>query len=463
MQKARRINTMREDKRPTELGTERISKLLVKYAVPAIIAMVASSLYNITDRAFLGHGVGALAISGLAVSFPFMNLSAAFGTLVGVGSATLLSIRIGQKDYETANRILGNVILLSLIFGISFSIVTFVFLDPILLFFGASEATLPYARDFMRIILCGNTITYLFMGLNALLRAAGNPSKAMYATIFTVIINIILNPLFIFGLGWGIKGSALATLIAQATVLLWQLHFFRNKNNFIHFQKSAFRLKRRIVSDTLAIGLSPFSMNAVASVIVIVINQGLLYTGGDLAVGAYGIINSVAFLFVMIVLGFNQGMQPIAGYNFGAMLYGRVNEVLKQTIIYATGVMFFGFLFVELFPGVVVTVFTRDKELIELASNGLRIMFVAFPIVGFQMVSSNFFQSIGMAKISIFLSLSRQLLFLLPCLLILPRIWGINGVWASMPVSDTISSVVTAFMLVYQLRRLKAKELNKQL
>ncbi|MDR2234326.1 MAG: MATE family efflux transporter [Tannerella sp.] len=453
---------MNEDKRPTELGTEKISKLLVQYAVPAIIAMVAASLYNITDRAFLGHGVGPLAISGLAVSFPFMNLSAAFGTLVGVGSATLLSIRMGQKDYETANRILGNIVLLGIIFGGVYSMLSFIFLDPILIFFGASEATLPYARDFMRIILLGNTITYLFMGLNAILRSAGNPQKAMYATIATVVINIILNPLFIFGLGWGIKGSALATLISQATVLLWQIHYFRNKKNFIHFRKSAFRLERRIVTDALAIGLSPFSMNAVASVIVIVINQSLLRTGGDLAVGAYGIINSVAFLFVMIVLGLNQGMQPIAGYNFGAMLYGRVNDVLKQTIISATVVMVFGFLFVELFPHVVASIFTTDKALVDLASNGLRIIFASFPIIGFQMVSSNFFQSIGMPKKSIFLSMSRQLLFLLPCLLIFPHLWGINGVWISMPVADTISSVVTAVMLMYQFKSLKTKALSKQ-
>jgi putative MATE family efflux protein len=444
-------------KNPTELGTEKIGKLLAQYAIPAIIAMTASSLYHITDSIFIGHGVGALAISGLAITFPLMNLAAAFGSLVGAGAATLLSIRMGQKDYDTANTILGNELTLNVIFGVGFSAVTFAFLDPILYFFGASDATIPYARDFMHVILLGNVITHLYLGLNGMLRSAGSPDKAMIATISTVVINLVLNPLFIFVFHWGIKGSALATVISQTIMLVWQLKFFSDTKSFIHLQKRAFALHRKIVVDSLSIGLSPFLMNAVACLIVIVINQGLRRTGGDLAIGAYGIVNRIAFLFVMIVMGINQGMQPIAGYNFGAMLYKRVNEVLVKSIIPATCVTTFGFLLVFLFPEAIASMFTRDGQLIELSKNGLRIVFLTYPIIGFQMVASNFFQSIGMVGKAIFMSLSRQLLFLLPCLLILPHYWGINGVWYSMPVADLTSSVVATLMLIYQFRQFRMK------
>lgn len=453
---------MSTSKLPTDLGSEKIGKLLFQYAVPAIIAMTASSLYNITDSIFIGHGVGALAISGLAITFPLMNLVAAFGSLVGAGASTLLSIRMGQKDYETGNTILGNVIVLNIIIGLSFSAILLLFLNPILIFFGASESTLPYARDFMQIILSGTVVTHMYMGMNALLRSSGNPQKSMYATIFTVLINVILNPLFIFGFNWGIKGSAWATVISQTVMLFWQARFFADKKHFIHFKKEAFRLKKRIVADTLSIGISPFFMNAASCLIVIVINQGLIRTGGDLAVGAYGIVNRIAFLFVMIIMGLNQGMQPIAGYNYGAALYARVNEVLKKTIFWATGVTCFGFLIVELFPHAVVSIFTTDQDLVNLAVNGLRIVFIAYPIVGFQMVTTNFFQSIGMAGKAIFMSLSRQLLFLLPCLLIFPYFWGIDGIWFSMPVADVIASIIAAFMFMHQMKSFKTKNENKQ-
>lgn len=448
---------MSTTRKPTELGTEKIGKLLYQYSLPAIIAMTAASLYHITDSIFIGHGVGALAISGLAITFPFMNLAAAVGSLVGSGAATLLSIRMGQKDYDSANTILGNVITLNITLGILFSVVSLIFIDPILLFFGASEVTLPYAKDFMTVILIGNVVTHLYMGLNGLLRSMGRPEKAMLATIMTVVINLILNPLFIFVFKWGIQGSALATVSSQIIMFIWQMRFFSNKSNFIHFKRGTFKLQGKIVKEMLAIGMSPFMMNAAATVIVIVINQGLIRTGGDLAVGAYGIVNRIAFLFAMIVMGFNQGMQPIAGYNYGAALYARVDEVLRKTIIRATIVTTVGFLIAELFPHAVVSIFTTDEELVNIAANGMRIIFLTYPIVGFQMVTANFFQSIGMPGKSIFMSLSRQLLFLLPCLLIFPYFWGINGVWFSMPVSDAISSIVAAIMLFRQLRMFKAE------
>lgn len=441
----------------TALGTEKIGKLLMQYAVPAIIAMTASSLYNMVDSIFIGHGVGTMAISGLALTFPLMNLAAAFGSLVGVGASTLISVKLGQKDYDTAQRILGNVFVLNILLGLTFTIVVLAFLDPILYFFGGSDETVGYARDYMQIILLGNTITHLYLGLNAVLRSSGHPQKAMYATIATVVINTILDPLFIYGFGWGIRGAAIATIVAQVISLIWQFKIFSNKDELLHFHRGIFRLKRKIVLDSLAIGMSPFLMNLAACFIVILINQGLKRYGGDLAIGAFGIVNRLVFIVVMIVMGLNQGMQPIAGYNFGAKQYERVTRVLKLTIIFATGVTTFGFVVGMLVPDLVVSIFTSDAKLIELSAEGLRIVVMFFPIIGFQMVTANFFQSIGMASKAIFLSLTRQMVVLLPCLLILPRFYGAAGVWYSIPVSDLIASLIAVTMLTWQFRKFKVQ------
>ena len=442
---------MTAQKTPTALGTESIGKLLMQYAVPAIIAMTASSLYNMVDSIFIGHGVGTMALSALALTFPLMNLGAAFGALVGVGAATLISVKLGQKDYDTAQRVLGNVFVLNILLGLAFTVIVFPFLNPILYFFGGSDETVEYARQFMEIILLGNVVTHLYLGLNAVLRASGHPKQAMYATIATVAINTILAPIFIFMFDWGIRGAAIATVSAQVIALLWQLKQFNNANELLHFRRGIFRLKRKIVFDSLAIGMSPFLMNLAACLIVILIKK----YGGDLAIGAFGIVNRLVFIVVMIVMGLNQGMQPIAGYNFGAKLYDRVNKVLKLTIIYATCVTTFGFLVGMLAPNLVVGIFTSDAELTELSATGLRITVMFFPIIGFQMVTSNFFQSIGMAGKAIFLSLTRQMLILLPCLLILPHFFGVAGVWYSMPVSDLLASLIALVMLVYQFRKFK--------
>ena len=451
---------MATQKTPTALGIESIGKLLMQYAVPAIIAMTASSLYNMVDSIFIGNGVGAMAISGLALTFPLMNLAAAFGSLVGVGAATLISVKLGQKDYDTAQRVLGNVLVLNILLGVGFTLMVLPFLDPILYFFGGSDQTVGYARDYMEIILLGNAVTHIYLGLNAVLRSAGHPQKAMYATIGTVVINTLLDPLFIYGFEWGIRGAAIATITAQVIALMWQFRLFSNKEELLHFHKGIFRLKRKIVFDSLAIGLSPFLMNMAACFIVIVVNQGLKKYGGDLAIGAFGIVNRLVFIIVMIVMGFNQGMQPIAGYNYGARQYQRVNKVLKLTIIYATAVTTFGFLVGMLIPELTVSIFTNDAELTALSARGLRITVIFFPIIGFQMVTSNFFQSIGMAGKAIFLSLSRQLLILLPCLLILPRFFGEWGVWYSMPVSDILASLIAATMLVSQFRKFKEQTVS---
>lgn len=304
----------------------------------------------------------------------------------------------------------------------------------------------------MKVILYGNVITHLYLGLNAVLRSAGHPQKAMYATIATVVINTILDPLFIYGFGWGIQGAAIATILAQVISLMWQFRLFSNKEELLHFHRGIFRLKRKIVFDSLAIGMAPFLMNLASCFIVILINQGLKKYGGDLAIGAFGIVNRLVFLFVMIVMGLNQGMQPIAGYNFGAGLYPRVTRVLKLTIYGATIVTTTGFLMGMLIPGLAVSIFTSHEELIRQSAEGLRIVVLFFPIVGFQMVTSNFFQSIGMASKAIFLSITRQVLILIPCLLILPRYFGQTGVWVSMPVSDLIASLISAGMLWWQFR-----------
>ena len=444
-------------KTPTALGTENIGKLLMQYAVPAIIAMTASSLYNMVDSIFIGHGVGTMAISGLALTFPLMNLAAAFGSLVGVGAATLISVKLGQKDYDTAQRVLGNVFVLNILLGVAFTVIVMAFLDPILYFFGGSDETVGYARDYMYIILLGNTITHLYLGLNAVLRSSGHPQKAMYATIATVIINTILDPVFIYGFGWGIRGAAIATIVAQIISLMWQLWIFSSKEELLHFHRGIFRLKRKIVFDSLAIGMSPFLMNMAACFIVILINQGLKKYGGDLAIGAFGIVNRLVFIIVMIVMGLNQGMQPIAGYKLGAKQYERVTKTLKLTIIYATGVTTFGFIIGMLFSDTVVGIFTSDAELIELSAKGLRIVVMFFPIIGFQMVTANFFQSIGMASKAIFLSLTRQMVVLLPCLLILPRFFGAAGVWYSMPISDLLASLIAGKMLVWQFRKFRVQ------
>lgn len=441
---------------PLTLGTEDIRKLLMRYAVPAIVAMTAASLYNMMDSIFIGHGVGPLAIAGLAVTFPFINLAAAFGSLVGVGASTLVSVKMGQKDLKSAEAVLGNVLLLNGVIGLVFMTVCLIFLDPILYFFGASAETLPYARDYMKVILYGNLITHIYMGLNEVMRASGYPQRAMAATLFAVAINGVLNALFIFVLDMGIKGAALGTICAQFLALLGVLMHFSSRKSFIRFQRDIFDIKWHTIVSMLAIGLSPFLMNICSCLVVMLVNNGLKNHGGDMYIGAYGIINRVVFLFIMIVMGFNQGMQPIAGYNFGARQTARVFQILKYTILCGTTVTTIGFLVCQIFPRTIIRLFTTDEALIDLAEHGMRLILLMLPVIGFQMVSTSFFQSIGMAGKAIFLSLTRQLIFLIPCLFILPAYYGPDGVWGSFPVADALSTITTGLMLGWQLKKFKA-------
>lgn len=452
---------MRTQDSPLSLGTDSLSSLLWRYAVPAIIAQVSSSLYNIIDSIFVGQGVGPMAISGLALTMPVMNLSAAFGAMVGVGSSALTSIRLGQGNKRAAELILGNVVLLNVVMGVAFMALGLFFLDDLLYLFGASDESIPYAREFMRVILIGNVITHLYLGLNNQLRVTGYPQKAMHTMLLSVVLNLVLCPLFIFVFKWGIAGSAWATVIAQTVALGWQLHHFSNRQNFLSFRRDSFRFNRDIVRGTLSIGMAPFIMQCCACVVVIFVNNTMQHYGGDLAIGAYGIVNRVAFLFTMVVMGLNHGMQPIVGYNYGAKNYERVRRILFMTIGWATVVTTVGFLVCQLFPEYVVRLFAKEDgsgdatQLITLASHGLQAILIAFPIVGFSMVVGNFFQYIGKAKRAILLSMTRQLIFILPLLVVLPPLWGQDGVWYSIPIADTMAMLLALVLLIYQLRKLR--------
>lgn len=447
----------------TELGTKPISTLLRQYAMPAIIAMTASSLYNMVDSVFVGRGCGAMAFSGLAVTFPLINILAAFGSLVGVGGSALISIRLGQKDYKTAGLVLGNVILLNLILGAIVGVIGLLFIDPILRCFGASDETLGYARSYMVVMLFANVFTHIYYGLNGVLRSAGHPKSAMYATIVAVVLNILLDPLFIFVFHRGVQGAAIATVLSQFVAIVWQFAVLCRPKELLHIHRGIFHLNRRIASDMLAIGLSPCLMNLAGCVVVVVINNQLRRYGGDLAIGAYGVINRVTFIFCMIVMGLNQGMQPIVGYNYGAQRYDRMLSVFRQTALWATLVTTILFLCAELIPESMIRIFSTDDELIAFAVPGIRIVCAVFLLNGYQMVTGNFFTSIGMAKMSIFLSLTRQVLYLIPLLLILPPYLGVNGVWWSMSISDTLACATAAVVLIIYMRRFRMLHKQQQM
>lgn len=446
---------MDNKKATLELGTKPVGKLLIQYALPAMVAMTAASLYNIIDRVFIGQVVGPMAISGLAITFPFMNLATAFGAGVGIGASTAISVKLGQRDYTAAENILGNTVTLNLIIGVTFSVLCLIFLDPILRFFGASDATIPYARSFMQVILAGNVISHMYFGMNAVLRAASKPRHAMAATIFTVLMNVLLDIIFIWWWHWGIRGAALATIISQALALCWQMKLFSNQKELLHLKKGIYRLKRNLVNNIISIGISPFLMNVCACVVVIFINNQLVRYGGDIAVGAYGIANSIAMIFVMFVIGLNQGMQPIAGYNYGSQQTDRLMRVVKYAAFAATAIMVTGWLIAHLVPYYCARMFTNDAELIKQAIKAIQINMMMYPFIGYQMVVTNFFQCIGKVKISIFLSLSRQLLFLLPLLAALPHFFGLNGVWAALPSSDFTASFIAAIIMLIFVRRIK--------
>ena len=439
-----------------ELGTKPVGALLLQYALPAMVAMVASSLYNIIDRSVIGQVVGPTAIAGLGITFPFMNLSGAFGAAVGVGASTCISVKLGQRDYQTAEHLLGNTVTLNLIVGFLFMVVCLFFLDPILRFFGASDATLPYAREFMQVILAGNMITHMYFGMNAVLRAAGKPRHAMYATLFTVGCNMVLVVAFVWWFRWGIRGAALATITSQTLALCWQMWVFSDKRELLHLKRGIYKLKADLVRNIISIGISPFLMNATSCVIVIAMNNQFVRYGGDMAVGAYSIANSMVMVFFMFVIGITQGMQPIVGYNYGAQNFSRMLRCLWLAITVATMILLLGWTLSMLFPRQIARIFTADPTLVEMSARGLRIDMLVFPVVASQAVITNFFQCIGKVKVSIFLSLSRQLILLLPMAFLFPLWWGLDGVWFSMPASDFLAFLVTIPLLLWYLKKFKS-------
>jgi putative MATE family efflux protein len=438
-----------------DLGEEKVGKLLLQYSLPAIIATAAASLYNIIDRIFIGQGVGPLAISGLALTFPLMNITAAFGSMVGVGAGATVSIRLGQHDRKGATLILGNAVMLNLIFGISIGLLAFIFLEPILYALGASKDTLPYAKEFMQVILIGNVFAHIYLGLNNIIRASGYPGKAMVITLVTVAVNLVLAPIFIFVFKWGIRGAALATVIAQFIGTINAVFHFTKIDSFVRFLPGYMKLKKKIIGEIISIGMSNFLMLIFGSLVISIFNLSLRKYGGDFAIGAFGILSSIAMLAAMVVIGFNQGMQPIVGYNYGAQKIPRLIRAFKLTVFAATCVTTFMFLLAEIFPRFIASAFTNNEELINLAVMGMRLNLMVFPIVGFQIVTASFFQSIGKAKVSIFLSLTRQVLFLIPALFIMPHFLQLKGVWLAGPVADFSSSLLTLIVLYWQLKKIK--------
>ena len=449
----------------TELGTQPIRGLLLKYALPGIIAMTASSLYNMVDSIFIGHGVGAMALSGLTVAKPFMDICAAFGSLVGVGASSLVAIKLGEKDYRSANDVLANVILLNVLLGALVMAVGLYWLEPILYAFGASDVTVAYARDYMEIILWGNILTHIYYGLNSMLRSIGHPKVAMFSTIVAVVANIILDPIFIFVLDMGVRGAALATVISQVIAVIGQLVIFLNPKEVIYFHRGIWRLKRDITMRALGIGMAPFLMHLAACFVVIVLNNQLKRYGGDMAIATFGLTNRFMFFFSMIVMGLNQGMQPIVGYNYGAKLYPRMARALKLTAMCATCVMGVLWLFGLLWPEGFIRLFTHDEVLIAQSIVPARVMLCTMVMVGFPMVVGNFYTSIGMSGKAIFLSLTRQVLFLIPCILVLPWLFQrlditpIWGVWWSLPICDALASIMAAILVNRDIRKFMSQTL----
>jgi putative MATE family efflux protein len=442
----------------SSLGRKNIGTLIWDFSVPAITGMLVNALYNIVDSIFVGHGVGAIGLAAVTIAFPIMIVLMGFGMLVGIGATTLVSIRIGQKRLSDAEKILGNAFVLGLTFAISLSAILLAFLDPLLVALGAEEAILPYARDFTNLILCGSVFMFTGFGLNNIIRAEGSPRLAMMTMIISALINTALNPLFIFGLGLGIKGSALATVISQAVSAVWVVAHFRSRRSFLKLRRANMVPDRHIVARIVVMGSSAFFMQVAASIVAGLFNNILIVYGGQTAVAAMGIISRVSMLTLMPVFGISQGTQPVIGYNYGAKNYGRVKEAVVKGSLAATVVSVIGFIIIELFDAHIIRLFSSESDLIALGAAGLKIFMAMLPIIGFQVIGSSFFQAIGKPMHSLILSMSRQLLILIPVLLILPRYIGLQGVWLAGPLADFGSTLLTAALVIHQLKKLTSIE-----
>ena len=446
--------------RAERLGQGKILPLLLEFSIPAIVGMLVQALYNVVDRIFVGNGVGPLGLAGLTVVFPAMLVQMAFSMLIGLGATALISIRLGEGRQEEAEQIMSNafgmLVLLSLVLTVS----GLVFLDPLIRLLGASEAVLPYSRDYLSIILYGGVFQAIGFGLNHMIRAQGNPRTAMATMLIGAITNTILDPVFIFVFGWGIKGAAFATIISQIISATWVVAFFLRGKGQLHLDlRNSYKIRWPVVLQIISIGFAPFAMQLAASLLNLILNQSLAFYGGDLAISAMGIVFSVNTLFMMPIFGINQGSQPIIGFNYGAKKYGRVKETLFYAIAGATSIVTLGFLATRFMPVQLVSLFGRhDAELMSLGARAMKTVMMMFPIIGLQIVGANYFQAVGKPKKAAFLSLSRQVLLLIPMLLVLPRIWGLTGVFLAFPVSDIGSTIITTMLLRGELVHLKEQE-----
>lgn len=443
-----------------ELENKKINKLLWQYALPAIVGTMVNALYNIIDRIYIGHGpnLGDHAIGGLGIVLPIMNLTAAVGMLVGAGSASRISIFLGRGDKETAEKIIGNSFLLTLILTGTAVLLLFMYLDPILMMIGATEETFPYAKEFLQYFLPGNIFLTMCFNFNSMMRASGYPTKAMYTMLIGVVANIIIAPIFIFVLEWGIKGAAIATIISMFIGLCFVMYHFMNKSSMLRLRKKNITLDPKIVWAVASIGMSPFFIQVASSVVVFFINNKLKAYGGNVAIEAFAIANTLVMIIIMVMVGLTQGMQPIVGYNYGAKRINRVKETLNYTIKVGVIIGFVGMVISLLLPEIVVLPFNPSPPLALESAKALRIVTVMLPLVGFQIVVTNFFQCIGMAGKSIFLSLTRQFLLLIPALIILPGFFGLDGVWYSLPAADFLATVLTALLFIWQIRVFKKME-----
>jgi len=437
------------------LGEEPIGKLLWRFSVPAIIGMLVNALYNVVDSIFVGNGVGEIGLTAVTIAFPIMLVMMAFGMLIGVGASTLVSIRLGENNKAEAEHILGNALSLIILFAFIMSGLGLIFLDPMLRSLGAESAVLPYAREFTRIIFAGSVFMYIGFGLNNVIRAEGSPRLAMVTMLISAILNTILNPIFIFGLKLGIGGSALATVISQAVSAVWVLAHFFGRRSALKIRLKYLRPDLGIARKIAVIGMSPFFMQLAASIVTVIYNFGLIRYGGDLAVAAMGIVNRVTMLLLMPVFGISQGAQPIIGYNYGARQYRRVFQALKTAIFTASGISLLGFVFVQAFDYQIVRLFVSNPDLIALGGKGLRIMLILLPVIGFQITASQYFQAIGKAKYALLFTLSRQVLILIPMILILPKFFGLTGIWLAGPTADLVSALLTGYFLYRELRMLR--------
>ncbi|WP_371381594.1 MATE family efflux transporter [Sporomusa aerivorans] len=436
------------------LGQEKVGKLLWRFSLPAIVGMVVNALYNVVDSIFVGNGVGEVGLTAVTIAFPIMIILMAIGMLIGIGASTLVSIRLGEQKHAEAEIILGNAFSLMVVAVLTTTALALAFLDEILLFLGAEPGVLPYAREFTRIILIGSLFMHIGFGLNNIIRAEGHPKVAMATMLISAVLNTMLNPLFIFVFKLGIAGSALATVASQAVSAAWVLRFLTSDQGILRLRSANLRLDANIVWEIFKLGLSPFLMQLAASVVTVLFNYSLLRYGGDLAVAAIGIINRVSMLILMPIFGISQGVQPILGYNYGAQNYDRVIAVMRLGIIAATGISIAGFAVTQLFAEPIIRIFNDNPALISIGADGLKAFLIMLPIIGFQVIGANYFQAAGKAGFAIFLSMSRQVIILIPAIILLPQFFGMNGIWYAAPVADIVSSILTGSYLWLELRRL---------